>query len=125
LEKLDAYLTQAINGLSAHSAFADMAMVAVTDIAAPFLVLAVVLSWWPLNDMRSARHDAVCAGLSFIVGLALNQFILLFVHRIRPYDAGVTHLIISASADPSFPSDHATAAFSIVFAFLFNNRDLP
>jgi undecaprenyl-diphosphatase len=48
----------------------------------------------------------------------MNQGILLLVHRIRPYDAGVTHLLIARSADPSFPSDHATLAFAVVFALL-------
>lgn len=51
---------------------------------------------------------------------ALNQIILLFVHRVRPYDAGVSHLIISPSGDWSFPSDHATATFAIAAAFLFH-----
>ena len=36
------------------------------------------------------------------------------MHRIRPYDAGLTHLIVAPSFDWSFPSDHATAAFAIV-----------
>jgi len=40
------------------------------------------------------------------------------MHRVRPYDAGVTHLIVGRSADWSFPSDHATAVFAIVAAFL-------
>ena len=38
----------------------------------------------------------------------------------RPYDAGVTHLLIAPSADPSFPSDHATATFAIAAAFLMH-----
>jgi undecaprenyl-diphosphatase len=122
LENLDIHLTKAINGLSGQSAFADMAMIAITDFAAPVMVLAVMITWWQRSDRRGARHAALAAGLSFILGLALNQIILLIVHRIRPYDAGVTHLIIAASADPSFPSDHATAAFSIMFAFLFNRQ---
>ncbi|WP_250889237.1 phosphatase PAP2 family protein [Mesorhizobium sp. dw_380] len=42
---------------------------------------------------------------------------MLFVHRVRPYEAGITHLIVPISADWSFPSDHATAAFAIVAAF--------
>ena len=40
----------------------------------------------------------------------------------RPYDAGVTRLLIAPSADSSFPSDHATAVFSIVFAYLLHKR---
>jgi undecaprenyl-diphosphatase len=45
---------------------------------------------------------------------------LLFVHRIRPYDAGITHLLIEPSADFSFPSDHATATFAIAATFLMH-----
>jgi hypothetical protein len=37
---------------------------------------------------------AIVAGLSFLLGLGLNQLILLFIHRLRPYDAGRTHLLI-------------------------------
>jgi undecaprenyl-diphosphatase len=44
------------------------------------------------------------------------------VQRVRPYDAGVTHLLITASADPSFPSDHATASCAIVFSYLLQER---
>ncbi|MDH8190437.1 undecaprenyl-diphosphate phosphatase, partial [Klebsiella pneumoniae] len=54
------------------------------------------------------------------LGLALNQLILLLVHRMRPYDGGVTHLLTAPSADPSFPSDHATASFAIAAAFLLH-----
>jgi undecaprenyl-diphosphatase len=68
-------------------------------------------------------RPAVCAGLSLILGLAINQLILLAVHRVRPYDAGVTHLLIDRSADWSFPSDHATASISVACAFLF--KQLP
>ena len=48
--------------------------------------------------------------------MALNQLILLFVHRVRPYEAGVTHRLLPPSADWSFPSDHATASIAIVAA---------
>ncbi|WP_163540551.1 phosphatase PAP2 family protein, partial [Klebsiella pneumoniae] len=47
----------------------------------------------------------------------INQFILLFIHRVRPYEAGVTHLLIPPTVDWSFPSDHATASLAIVAAF--------
>lgn len=70
------------------------------------------------------RHAAISAGLSFLLGLALNQAILLIVHRIRPYDAGVSHLLIARSADWSFPSDHATASVSVVTAFLIQRLPL-
>ena len=54
----------------------------------------------------------------FLLAIGINQVVLLLVQRTRPYDALTSHLIISPSADPSFPSDHASAAFAIAFSFL-------
>ena len=114
---MDAALTHWINAAAGISPFLDRAMISVSQIGVPLMVLAAVLQWWARVDRRHVRHAAVSAGLAFLLGLAVNQFILLFVHRIRPYDAGVTHLLTAPSADWSFPSDHATAAVAIVAAF--------
>lgn len=114
---MDAALTHWINAAAGISPFLDKAMIAVSQIGVPLMVLAVALQWWAKVDRYHVRHAALSAGLAFLLGLAINQFILLFVHRIRPYDAGVTHLLIAPSADWSFPSDHATASIAIVAAF--------
>jgi len=95
-------------------------MVAASQFGVPLLVLLVVLQWWSKQDRFRVRHTCVAAGLSFLIGLALNQIVLLFVHRVRPYNAGLTHLIIGRSSDWSFPSDHATATIAIAAAFLFH-----
>lgn len=114
---IDAASTHAINGISGNVAL-DFLMVWASTVGVPLLVLAVAGQWWRRTDRQHARHVLVSAGLSFVLGLALNQLILLLVQRIRPYDAGLTHLLIAPSADPSFPSDHATASFAIAAAFL-------
>ena len=119
---IDARITGWINALSGHSQLLDLLAIVVTQAGVPLLVLAVAAQWWTHEERRSERHAIVACGLSFLLGLAFNQVILLLVHRMRPYDAGVTHLVISPSADPSFPSDHATAAFAIVFGWLFHGR---
>ena len=77
----------------------------------------VLLQWWSRVDRVHVRHVCVASGLSFLFGLGLNQVVLLVVHRVRPYDFGVSHVIVSKSADWSFPSDHATAAIAVVAAF--------
>jgi undecaprenyl-diphosphatase len=114
---MDQAITRWINSPAGSSALLDAAMIAVTQTGVPLLVALVVAQWWSKMDRTHVRHTCVTAGLSFLIGLGLNQVILLFVHRVRPYDAGVCHLIISKSADWSFPSDHATAAVAIVAAF--------
>src|SRR6266481_82166 len=114
---MDQVITQWINSLAGSNALLDSGMVIATTFGVPLLVAIVVAQWWSKSDRAHVRHTCIASGLPFLIGLGLNQIILLFVHRARPYDAGVSHLIISKSADWSFPSDHATASVAIVAAF--------
>ena len=122
LSNIDVALTQWLNGPAGHHPSIDGLMIATTKFMIPLMVVAVAVRWWTGADRRNERMLAVETGLTLLLGLFINQFILLFVNRMRPYDAGVTHLIIAPSADPSFPSDHATAATAIVMAILLNHR---
>jgi undecaprenyl-diphosphatase len=114
---LDDIITQWINAFAGHSGLLDQIMVEVTTFGVPFMVLLVAIQWWGSRPREQRRHACVAAGLSFLLGLAAAQIILFFVHRMRPYDAGVSHLIIAPTVDWSFPSDHAIASLSIMFAF--------
>jgi undecaprenyl-diphosphatase len=118
--ELDVAVTHAINGWAERNAAVDLLMIWISALGVPLLVLAVAGQWWRQTQRPYTRHVLVAAGLSFLLGLALNQFILLFVHRARPYDGGITHLLIARSGDFSFPSDHATATFAIAAAFLLH-----
>lgn len=125
LYHLDVTLTQTINGFAGHVAALDLLMIWTSKIGVPVLVLTVAAQWWRRADRLHRRHVLVAAGFSFLLGLALNQLILLFVSRMRPYDAGVSHLLIGPSADPSFPSDHATACMAIAAAFFMHRAWRP
>lgn len=117
---MDQSVTQWVNSFAGHSAILDWIMIAASEFGVPLLILAVAVQWWNRSERLFIRHTCVAAGLSFLVGLGINQIILIFVHRVRPYDAGLTYLIISRSGDWSFPSDHATASLAIVAAFLLH-----
>jgi len=117
---MDQAITQWINSPAGSNALLDSSMIVATKAGVPLLIVIVVAQWWSKIDRTHVRHSCIAAGLSFLIGLGLNQTILLFVHRVRPYDVGVSHLIISKSADWSFPSDHATASIAIVAAFAFH-----
>lgn len=118
LLSLDIASTRAINGLAGHSHLLDQIMLALTSYGVPLMVIAVGLQWWLRGNRPGDRHALVASGLSFLIALGLNQVILLFVSRLRPYDVGVSHLLLSRTTDPSFPSDHSTAAFAIAAALL-------
>lgn len=122
MPELDVSLTHAVNALAAQSVVLDALMVGISAAGVPLLVLAVAVQWWRRTERQHTRHVLLAAGASFLIGLALNQAVLLFVHRMRPYDGGVTHLLIARSQDSSFPSDHATAAFAIAATFLLHGR---
>ena len=111
---MDIALTQLINNLSGRIPAFDLVMIAVTNYGIYALVAATALLWWKRDQRAEARNACLVAGLSFLASLALNQVLLLFLHRIRPYDAGVSHLLIAPNPDWSFPSDHATAAAAII-----------
>jgi undecaprenyl-diphosphatase len=114
---MDQAITQWINSFAGSNVALDSIMIMATKVGLPLLVALVVAQWWSKTDRVHVRHTCIAAGLSFLIGLGVNQIVLLFVQRVRPYDAGVSHLIISKSADWSFPSDHATASVAIVAAF--------
>src|ERR1700740_443797 len=120
MSEIDAALTVGINAWAGRLPAIDLIMIWISAVGVPILVLAVALQWWVPRRDRSTRHALVAAGFSFLLGLGANQLILVFVQRIRPYDAHITHLIIARSADFSFPSDHATASFAIAAAFLLH-----
>jgi undecaprenyl-diphosphatase len=117
---LDIAVTGWLNSLAGRNAALDYLMVLISTVGVPILVLAVMVQWWLPRPEPSTRHVLLAAGFAFLLGLAINQFVLLFVHRLRPYDSGITHLLIAPSADYSFPSDHATATFAIAAAFLLH-----
>ncbi len=113
---MDSVITHWLNALAGHSAGIDSAMRLVSSFGVPAMVLAVAAQWWLGSGRAHRRSVAVAAGLAFLGALAANQVVLWFVHRVRPYDVGVTQLLIAPSADPSFPSDHAAAAVAIAAA---------
>lgn len=116
-ESIDDAVTAFVNGLSGNAVL-DAVMIAITTYGAIIIVVAVAIRWWWGADKLRERYLAILCGASAALGLALNQVVLLFVHRVRPYDVGLTYRLIPPSADPSFPSDHATLGFAIAFALL-------
>lgn len=92
---MDSLLTTAINGLAGHNQALDALTVALTRFGVPLMVLIVALHWWSPQRRPHLRHVALLAGFSMLLGLALNQGLLLAIHRVRPYDLGLTRLLIA------------------------------
>lgn len=117
---VDVTMTEFINQLSGRFPLLDGLLIAVSAFGIPVLVLIVALQWWRGGNRTLVRHTLVSAGVAFLLGLGINQLVLLCFERMRPYDSGITHLLVAPSADPSFPSDHSTAAMAIATSFLLS-----
>jgi undecaprenyl-diphosphatase len=70
------------------------------------------------------RRASVAAALSAGLALAIGKAISEIVDRARPFvaDPHGVHIFAAHSADPGFPSDHATAAFAVAVALLLRKR---
>jgi undecaprenyl-diphosphatase len=123
---MDLNLYKDINGFAFHhDAFEDTMRFFAQD-AQWFLLalLGVLFLAWGRHRSISGRHGVAAAGFAALLALAVAQVIAGIVDRPRPFvtHPDVAHLFIPPSTDPSFPSDHATAAFAIAVSIWLRNR---
>jgi undecaprenyl-diphosphatase len=118
---LDYDLFRAINGLAGRNQAVDAIVVACAKFLPVVFALALVglwLTWRPTN-----QRAAFLAGISALVALGIGQLIGVAFPRPRPYLAHQVKLLISPTADTSFPSDHATLGFAVaVLVWRYNRR---
>ena len=87
---MDDALTEWINGFAGTHTLLDTIMRNDSQFGVPVMIVYVALLWWPKAGRQNVRHACVSAGSTFLVGQAINQLLILAVHRPRPYDAGLT-----------------------------------
>jgi undecaprenyl-diphosphatase len=105
---MDEAITRWINAAAGQNAVLDNVVIGIAIAGVPLMVLAVVGRWWDRHHRIHLRQIAIEAALASLGGLALNQLILLFVHRPRPYAAGVSHLILFRPARLHVSGGHRT-----------------
>lgn len=123
---MDYSLYQAINGLAGRSDVFEDAMRFVA-IDGQLLFVAILAGLFLARGKwtsRNGRHGVAAAGFSALLALGVAQLLSHLWERPRPYIAhpGDAHLFIDPSPDPSFPSDHATAAFAIAVSIWLRHR---
>jgi undecaprenyl-diphosphatase len=99
---------------------------ALSGAAVGLYAMATFALWFLSRPYRDLRWKRAClsALAAAAVALLANQLIADIWARPRPFvtHASATHLLAAPSPDPSFPSDHAAAAFAIAFAVLAFSR---
>ena len=95
-------------------------------LAVPLYAVATVALWFVSRPPGASRWRlaSVTALVAAALALIANQAIAHVWDRPRPFTTHVdaTHLLSAPSPDPSFPSDHAAAAFAIAFCVLAFSR---
>jgi undecaprenyl-diphosphatase len=121
---MDYRIFHAVNVFARHHTWLAHGAYAFETIGVVLYVAAVLVLWLatePGEERRwkfAALSGAACAALALLV----NQGIAQIWHRPRPYESHQHVYHLTHSRDPSFPSDHASAAFGIAFGIYFFDR---
>src|ERR1700716_2032285 len=120
LSSTDYGLFSSINGLAGNSAVLDAIMIASAKYLPVVLALVLIAMWltWKPQNQRAA----FLAGASTLIALGVGQLVGFALPRPRPYLAHSVNLLVSRSADTSFPSDHATLGFAVAVMVWQCNR---
>lgn len=116
---IDYRVFRLINGFAGTAGWLDFTMVLLAEYA-PLLFVAVLLWLWVRPSRQQEKfQDRLAVGRALAaaaLALALGQVIGLAFPRLRPFQDHTVRLLVARNFDPSFPSDHALAAFAIVAA---------
>ena len=85
-------------------------------------VLAVLLTWKWLSAGPRERRALAQLVIAVPLALALNYLIGLAYPHPRPFMIGLGHTFLSHAPESSFPSDHATAMWTVALGMLIWSR---
>jgi undecaprenyl-diphosphatase len=113
-----------INVFARHHKWLAHATYGFETIGVVLYAAAVVVLWLATEPGEERRWKIAAASATASAGLALliNQLIAAIWRRPRPYETHPHAYHLTKSHDPSFPSDHASAAFGIAFGIYFIDR---
>jgi membrane-associated phospholipid phosphatase len=126
VSSMDWAIFHAVNAGVATREWLEDPVTALADALVPLYALATVALWLLARPYGSPRWKLASASAlaAAAVALAVNQVISHLWARPRPFTdhPDLTHVLTARTTDPSFPSDHAAAAFAIAFAVLAFSR---
>ena len=119
---MDYRVYHAVNRFVVDHAWVGRLMSHVESIGVPAIAVATIALWLLARPGAGPKWKLASASALASAGLALlvNRVIATAWDRPRPFAVHPSaHVWGARSHDPSFPSDHASAAFGIAFAVLF------
>jgi undecaprenyl-diphosphatase len=125
VEEVDWHLFHWVNVFTAHHDGVEDTGTFVETWGVTMFAVATFALWLLDRPRGRLRWRLTSASALASAGLALlvNQLVAKVYDRPRPYQShGDVHVFVPRSHDPSFPSDHASAAFAIAFSVLLVDR---
>ena len=123
---MDWSLFHAVNAGVATRDWVEDPVTAMATVVTPLFAIATIALWFLARPYGDPRWKLASASglIAAAIAMATNQIVSHLWERPRPFTAHpvMTHLLSAPSPDPSFPSDHAAAAFAIAFAILVFSR---
>jgi undecaprenyl-diphosphatase len=121
-----------INHYAGHWPWLDVLMIFCANILIFFWPVLLLLLWglprpWrthPLGPeeagiIQECRSTALWAPVACILAFAFNLIIENFIFEPRPFISHTVHLLVTHTADDSFPSDHVAVSFAIIGTLFF------
>lgn len=105
-----------INSLSGMP-FWDALNVAIAQWS-PYIFAAILIIYFIFRKQIPALHAVYSAAL----GLFVNLLVTLIYFHPRPFMLGIGQTLLQHANETSFPSDHATLAFSVAFSFILDKK---
>src|SRR3954469_7381593 len=123
---MDYQIAHTLDRFSAHHDGFEDPLRAYVGASEPLFAVAVLALLLLVPGLRRslARRAAVAAVAAAGAAVLTAHFVSSAVDRPRPFvaHAATIHPFLTHAADPSFPSDHATAAFAIATAVVLRLR---
>ncbi len=116
MEKINRAIFLYINGLVGNPFWNTLNCVIAT--ISPYIYALFLFIFY----IRGNRDKSLYAFYSAIFALIINYLIGLFYFHPRPFMIGLGQTLLKHSPDSSFPSDHATLAFSIALSLLMDRE---
>ena len=118
---MDYRIFRAVNEFARDHTWLAHATYGFETIGVVLYAAAVLLLWLATapGEERRWKFAALSGAASAGLALFINQLIGHAWHRARPYQSHAHVYHLTSTRDPSFPSDHASAAFGIAFGIYF------
>lgn len=116
-----------VNDFARHTGWLHKPLEVYASYGVVLFALLLLAGWWMARMTGDPRRVglALLAPVSTLLAVAINQPIVHAVHERRPFVV-LPHmlLLVHHSADPGFPSDHATMAGAVTAALWLVSRRL-